>query len=635
MNSLEIVIIVLIFLLTGWGVVDFFRTIALLRKEQERLEDFRDPQKSPGRYFLDGLLEDVEQKELLAELDAKEKSEGRLLMVEQRWATMLKAVKADNPVRQVPSFTSLRAINLQQSYAMHTVWLRVIMPMLLVLGILGTLVGVHEALSLSLTEEEGKERLLICVSEALLPGILATSCTIILMLCRGVYRHLFSHIMTELDNLTLGVFLPSLQIQSHMGESVDSFCDNIAKLTDFTRICNEVHTELEQGQHSLHAACNIFSSGGAMLSLGLDVASLSEYFNALAADRLEYARIQPQIVAALESICLRQQAMGELLSEIEELALEHGAAVWAGSVEGTHTMRPPLEALASLRASLQYAKRQKETLCNTVKSQLTTWNKQADDISTKVHDALKMATEQGEQLETLAKQLSAADEALRFIQECIGYFQQSVPLFRQKAGVVSAQVVVSRYEHAFESYHQACDGLRRAHRACIELFSHLSTRLKDYHDGLSFWSRVWGMLCTRFSLMCSPVKRWWARNLSFLRKLLWGTVGVVVLAVGGLLYLGSATSAPPQDARQKGGAKSSSASKESSRKPRENKPRQDETASPARRADAPAQGAPGLIGEAGLSKPATSEDMNLPQAQDPLSSQGEETEDEEPYDYNL
>lgn len=458
MADVDGIIVALILLLTVAGVVDCVRAMSLINKEQERLRDYCDIRKAPGQFFEDGLLEDSEQRELLASLDAQEKESGGLLLVDQRWAAMLKAVKAENAVRKVPSFTSLRAINLQQSYASHAVWLRIVMPMLLVLGIFGTLAGVHSALGMPVQQDHEQQLLMECVSEALLPGILATCCTILLMVCRGVYRMKFNRIMRELDNMTLCVFLPSLQIQSHLGATIDEFCSQIGKLASLGRICNDVHAQLERSFSHVSEVCQEMCRGKGLLQISRGVSSLGRLFSLLLSQNREYAAGFVKLLSALDRLREWQAALPERMDDMMQLA---GATaprktmkvLTDGSVNAG--LLAPISEMNRLCTRLSREAKSRRSICSIVSQNLWDWSNEAAGMWKQFGTLFEVMETCTKSMEAVAGLAAESSDALRSIQSCLEGVNDMIPAFRAETEVLTWDVVSDHGDEAFASYQVA------------------------------------------------------------------------------------------------------------------------------------------------------------------------------------
>ena len=547
MSDTAPIIIGVILLLTAVGVLDCLFTLRRIGKEQERLAEFCDPKRKPGKYFDDGLLEDFEQKELLESLDRREKEDGSLLLVDQRWAVMLNAVKEDNAVRRIPSFTSLRAINLQQSYATHAVWLRVVMPMLLVLGICGTLVGVHEALGMPVEQSPEQQAMMAYVSQALLPGILATFCTIVLMVFRGFYRKAFNEMMRELDNMTLCVFLPSLQIQSHLGVTIGDFCSHIGKLTEFAKACNEVHEKTQRGFDSLVKVCDALSGDHALHQLSDAVIRFGGLLNELVCCRRDYAAAQPKMVSLLETVYRWQSALREEMQGIESLVKEYIPCADSGALPASLPMQAVLEEISRLRRELLQNEKRQQELCAAVSQNLLNWLQCASDVWKQV-DAVRQGMYSFlNQLPNVAKLADEANTALGTMQHSMDSLRETIPALREKAGAVSMAAVADCLDEAFAGYRAAYAGLQGAERLMAEQCRREAERVWEYQAGLTWMRRLSGTVRTRVFYTKMVIRRIGRRGWSIVKWPLVVVVCVLLLAAAVYgVYRGMQTDVPIQ-----------------------------------------------------------------------------------------
>ncbi len=378
---IETLIIYLIIFFMILGVVDHLYTLDLLKLDRDTLKKYCDVNQSGyGKFFADGYLDEGQEgqkdeghsaqpqkekseQQILLERLAKTEAENPSLRVgpwrslcallsgkpiklgltltEQRLIVILRSVQKENAVRKLPTFTSLRALSLQQAYAQHAPWLRTIISFLLVLGIVGTLVGVHEALETVDLHDEKTEvgELMRHVSHALWPGMLATFFSVVLMLCRGWYRYRFNRFMKSLDNMTMALFLPSLQIQSHEGVTIDRLVKEIRDIReldvhdDGTRVLLRENYEKAKEvfrvmEGSFMTACERLSSLGSELRLVVE---------AIHANKDAQLQVQPGLAALADCLSL-QWYMVQRLREMTDREEPLGAVS-----QPPHVPRPPMQ----------------------------------------------------------------------------------------------------------------------------------------------------------------------------------------------------------------------------------------------------------------------------------------------------
>ncbi len=123
--------------------------------------------------------------------------------VSDRLYAILSSVNTSNLVRKAPPLEDLHELTMQRERGGRaTALFRMIAPSVLVLGILGTLLGVHHQLA------EVDEKGVFVLSDALMPGAYAVFFTVIVMACRGFYNGALSRFVSDFNKYTLTCLLP-------------------------------------------------------------------------------------------------------------------------------------------------------------------------------------------------------------------------------------------------------------------------------------------------------------------------------------------------------------------------------------------------------------------------------------------
>lgn len=123
--------------------------------------------------------------------------------VSDRLYAILSSVNTNNLVRKAPPLEDLHELTMQRERGgVATSLFRMIAPGILVLGILGTLLGVHQRLA------EVDEKGVFVLSDALMPGAYAVFFTVIVMACRGYYNGALSRFVSDFNEYTLTCLLP-------------------------------------------------------------------------------------------------------------------------------------------------------------------------------------------------------------------------------------------------------------------------------------------------------------------------------------------------------------------------------------------------------------------------------------------
>lgn len=112
----------------------------------------------------------------------------------------------------LPSLRDLHDITLHDELSQtDSSWVNIIISILLILGILGTLMGVHDVLAMRGGITEGINEL----SPALQPSALAVLNTVLLLILRAIYLAKMHTYVRHLDELTLHVLLPIFSSKSN------------------------------------------------------------------------------------------------------------------------------------------------------------------------------------------------------------------------------------------------------------------------------------------------------------------------------------------------------------------------------------------------------------------------------------
>lgn len=146
------------------------------------------------------------------------------------------ALKARNPERgeraEFPSLSDLHAITQYREQSHRDVSsMHMIISILLILGILGTLTGIHEIV-------ENEHIALSALREALLPSMYAVFFTVILIIARSLlYSRVFNLYTAELDEYTLSVILPVFRAKNMGGNII---VDHQRWVEDLSKSLDEV-----------------------------------------------------------------------------------------------------------------------------------------------------------------------------------------------------------------------------------------------------------------------------------------------------------------------------------------------------------------------------------------------------------
>lgn len=172
--------------------------------------------------------------------------------ISDRLFVILCSVSTANLVRKTPSLTDLHELTQQQEQGeLSTACARVLTPSMLVIGILGTLFGVHVQLG-QFDAKVGIEQL----ASALGPGIMAVLGTIICIVLRGWYQRSYAAYTTQLNEFTLKHLLPFFRPKGEIQTDIETFKEmmrGIIKL-DYDALGENI-AEYQQAVNNCHRVC--------------------------------------------------------------------------------------------------------------------------------------------------------------------------------------------------------------------------------------------------------------------------------------------------------------------------------------------------------------------------------------------
>lgn len=148
--------------------------------------------------------------------------QGRHLLL--RMKTLFESVNRTE-AQVIPSLHDLHTLTLQDEMSRcSSMWLRTITAFLLIVGICGTLLGVHDVVG-------GIEQLSPgALRPALEPSMLAVFCTVVLMWLRGLYVARLDNYLEKLDLFTMTEVIPLMQPVSGVGGKTIDLSRQIHKL---------------------------------------------------------------------------------------------------------------------------------------------------------------------------------------------------------------------------------------------------------------------------------------------------------------------------------------------------------------------------------------------------------------------
>ncbi len=167
--------------------------------------------------------------------------QGRHLLL--RMKTIFESINRTE-AQMVPSLHDLHTLTLQDEMSRYSsMLLRTITSFLLIVGICGTLLGVHDVVGGIEQLSPGSLR------PALEPSMLAVGCTVVLMWLRGWYVARLDNYLEKLDLFTMTEVIPLMQPVSGMGGKTMDLSQQINKLNlriDSVQLMAQSMQELSQ-----------------------------------------------------------------------------------------------------------------------------------------------------------------------------------------------------------------------------------------------------------------------------------------------------------------------------------------------------------------------------------------------------
>lgn len=253
----------------------------------------------------------------------------RTSYIAERLYIILCSVHQDNQVRLAPPITALHAMASQRHAAALSIsFFRAVIPSVLVLGILGTLLGVDNTLPLLQNSES-----VTPMARALEPGAIAVFCTVILLVCRRFYTSKWTKFLCEIDDFTIKTLLPFLQPRGLLDVAAenaqnqlrvvlknevhpDEWKDSVKRLLDAAEIWKTTYMSNKIG-----GVCHfVKNSLPNLVDLLITLAGCRDKFNARR-DKLRnrVARLQDLVSKYDQTVGARYEKMAACCAKAEEL----------------------------------------------------------------------------------------------------------------------------------------------------------------------------------------------------------------------------------------------------------------------------------------------------------------------------
>lgn len=256
-------------------------------------------------------------------------------LIGQRLADLLTAWKGAG--EQQDSLPSLQDLHRLSSRRLLTAWapsmLRLICSVLLIIGICGTLWGVHAALTGS------ESHILRRLPAALEPSKWAVLTTVLLLCLRAHYERTAEQFLCRMDHLTLRRLLPCLQPQDTMNSALQSFAQEIRAFREGMKAYKEASASMKKFSESFA------DSSQAVKTLEVE---MDHALDCMAQDEGRMKKAQNDLDRHLQEV---RNTLNTLSSSVEALSLTQ-----QNVLKVADTLEKPLNELSQAVPKLNAAK---------------------------------------------------------------------------------------------------------------------------------------------------------------------------------------------------------------------------------------------------------------------------------------
>lgn len=248
LNELSVWVLPLIFISVAAGVLCGAFAIYGIWRENNLLMKCRDKNifnnsgKSASartetlRSYLDELRSDKKEHARIGQ--------GKLLQL--RLETISDAISSEG-VKVMPSLHDLHSLSMQDEMSrFSSVWLRTITSFLLIMGIFGTLAGVHKVMS------SGADTQITFLRAALEPSMYAVFFTVLLMWVRGGYIAKLDSYLERLDLFTVTEIIPTMQPVTKVQNTAHDLSQHFEQLQKKVAELETLNTKMQTLQTNLN-----------------------------------------------------------------------------------------------------------------------------------------------------------------------------------------------------------------------------------------------------------------------------------------------------------------------------------------------------------------------------------------------
>lgn len=408
--------------------------IKRIRREAKELNDFMgvigQKQKSDKPAVMETWLREKLKKNTNDSKNGKEWENGELDIgfshLVLRVQTLYRALKDENGAQQLPQLHDLRELTLQDEMShKSTAWLRTIISFLLILGILGTLSGVHSVIDDKINIED--------LGAALLPSMVAVLCTVLLLWSRGVYTYFLESYLHKLDKCTITDLMPHLQPESETSQSVrllneqkDRLNDSMTHIQDTARHLEDASKILEESMQQYEEVSQAVNRLLKQMQSIVDMLNINQKEQENSQQALE-TTLNIDLPDKIEGLTLSEEKLKHFTDKTEDVKQLFGE-ICTSTQESTEKLEKHITLLQQLTSTMsnlpEYARaiRQYEDYLNMLNEISPLVDKEINSISAEHNEIEKLSVKVYESAKTVEKSTDEIKDKLNKIsRESGGY----------------------------------------------------------------------------------------------------------------------------------------------------------------------------------------------------------------------
>ena len=383
--------------------------------------------------------------------------------------SLYRALLDDNGSRQLPQLHDLRELALQDEMSRFSVaTLRTIIAFLLIVGIFGTLYGIHdviEGLKSSYLGDLKIEKL----RPALEPSMCAVACTVLLMWMRGFFSYFLQRYLLDLDQITMEELLPRLQPESRTQESHKNFDTHIEGFSESMGKMSSELQSLKQSIHTLKEQVAPYHEFSKRLRLVVDkTTGTAERISESQKEQLmDFAMTKTYIDAGKEDL-VRMSAMVDTLHQYTEAAADARSAYEQLTDVSSRSMNL-LTTNMQLMSNMAHTALQLPTYVNDIRKYVDDIDKTIQ-LRINIDTALQAITTQLDSMQQLSTtSYTTVQEAQACLNTAIGHLTEIANINTQYNS--SLEKGIEMFNTAYEEVKQDVENLDQANSYLLNVFT--------------------------------------------------------------------------------------------------------------------------------------------------------------------